>query len=71
MTESDHIDRTEIRRTVRKTIDAIDGEGAPRDDLEVTVAATAEVPRDAVEREIDELEKTGFVYLVDGVVKLP
>jgi hypothetical protein len=71
MTESDSIDRPRIRRTVRETITAVDATGVERSDLLDTVSATADVPADAVEAELDELERLGFVYLVGEEVRLP
>ena len=71
MTESESIDRPTVRRTVRETIQAADADGVDRQPLVDTVAATADVPADAVESELDALEKQNFVYLVNGEVRLP
>lgn len=69
---SDAIDRTAIRRTVRKVI-----QNGPVDRRETVVetASRLDIPESVVRNEVEELERLGFVYLVgegdSAEVKLP
>lgn len=68
MTDTDTIDpedRPTIRRTVRETITAAKTPPV-RSDLVETVATIADCPTDAVDRELDALERNGYLYLVGG-----
>jgi uncharacterized protein YgbK (DUF1537 family) len=66
------IDRPELRRTVRNTIR--DRDTVTRSTLVEAVAAETNAPNEAVNSELDALEREGFVYLVgddDPEVRLP
>lgn len=67
-------DRTAIRTSIRETIRAADTPPT-RGDLTDLVATMTDADAAAVAAELDELERTGFVYLVgdgDGAeVNLP
>jgi len=65
---SDQPNRTELRRTIRKTLDTADG--PPRERLKAQVAAEGYGP-DAVERELKELERAGFICVANDEVRRP
>jgi hypothetical protein len=72
-TESQAVDRTELRRSVRRTIKQAD-DAPHRSDVVGIVAAGMGVAETVVNDELDALEQHGFVYLVgdgDPEVKLP
>lgn len=66
---SESLDRGEIRRTIKTVAETLHSAG--RETVVARVAADEDVPPDAVEEEIDRMEKHGFVYLVDDEVRLP
>jgi hypothetical protein len=66
--DTDTIDPTTIRRTVRQTLDAAD-DGVPRPDLVETVAAITDAPESDIADQLDDLEAAGFVHLVGEEVK--
>jgi DNA-binding MarR family transcriptional regulator len=71
--DTDTVDRPTVRRAIREYIEAND---APTwSEIAADVAAEIDTETTAVGRELDALEKAGFIYLVpsnDGrVVKLP
>jgi len=64
--------RPDLRRNVRQTIR--DRDTVTRSTLVEAVAAETDNPTDAIDRELDALEREGFVYLVgdgDPEVRLP
>lgn len=73
-TDTTDPDRTAIRTSIRETIRAADTP-PKRGDLCALVATMTDTDAAAVAAELDELERTGFVYLVgdgdDAEVKLP
>jgi len=73
-TDTTDPDRTAIRTSIRETIRAADTPPT-RGDLIELVATMTDTDADAVDAELDELERTGFVYLVgdgaDAEVNLP
>jgi prophage DNA circulation protein len=66
---SETIDTAEVRRTVRQTIEAADS--ITRQECIEAVAATADAPESVVDEQLDLLEREGFIYLVNGEVRLP
>ena len=59
----------DVRRSIK---DAVESTDAPqRDDVIESVADTLGVPTETVSTRLDEMEKHGFVYLVNGTVKIP
>jgi biotin operon repressor len=59
-----------IAATIHEVLQNRDGT-VPREDLIKVVAVVAEADADAVGNKLDDLEANGFVYIADGVVKLP
>jgi len=70
MSDSESVDRTALRATIRETIQSNDP--LPRSKLEGKVAGRG-FPPEAVGFELDALEERGFVYLVgeSEEVKIP
>lgn len=73
---SESVDRVAIRRSVRETVQESAADYAERETLINEVAAATDHPTETVRRELKELERNGFVYLVGGddgptEVKLP
>jgi len=68
---SEQISRAEVRRTVRNVVSASDSDSVPREDVINIASQQQGVTPDDVENEIDALERAGFIYIVNGDVKLP
>lgn len=66
---SSTIDRVELRRAIKSTVEQMDS--PDRDVVANEIAADRGVPAAAVSDEIDDMERHGFVYLVNGEVRLP
>lgn len=64
------VDRPSVRQIIRETIQTADGDAIDRADLAYVVGTRAGVDEAHVQTEVDRLEAEGFVYLVDGTVKL-
>lgn len=67
---SESISRTDLRRTIRETIRERDTPPT-RTALVDSVADATGADLEAVDSEIDVLERQGGVYIVNGTVKLP
>ena len=61
-TDPDEIDRTELRRTIRTTIETSDE--ITKTDLIQDVLVELAVAREDVRTELAELERKGFIYTV-------
>jgi len=58
-----------VRREVKTVVETTDE--PMRSDVISDVAAEVGVSEDEVEKQLDRMEREGFAYLVNGVVKLP
>lgn len=70
-TNTDTVDRRDVRKLIRATIQNADTDGADYEDVVGIVANKPGVTKEHVRDELDALERNGFVYLVNGTVKLP
>lgn len=73
MSDSEAVDRIEIRRQIKSFVES--EETARQAETLNEVAADMDVPHDAVRNEFDVMERNGFLYTVgsgtDAEVKLP
>jgi hypothetical protein len=68
---NESVSRAEVRRTVRNVVSASDSDSVPRQDVIGVASQQQGVTPDDVDNEIDALERAGFIYIVNGEVKLP
>ena len=61
--------RIQIRRAVKEFVSST--EKPDRSDVVESISDDTEIDEETIDDEIDALEKHGFVYLVNGTVKLP
>jgi Mn-dependent DtxR family transcriptional regulator len=69
-TDSHAIGPDDIRREVYRQLRGYD-DGRARGDLVAVVSQSLSVDPDAVDEEVDRLERNGLVYIVGGEVKVP
>jgi len=61
--------RIQIRRAVKEFVSST--EKPDRSEVVESISDDTEIDEATIDDEIDALEKHGFVYLVNGTVKLP